>query len=221
MTNFQLGIINQRNLKIVLFILAISFTNLWIYRILQNNLLIGTLVLGESILLFLSIFPKTSKYIYILMFVIMFILSIYLLKNHFDKSIFKMSDAEISVINRRQEFFSNGLGKIYRNRAGIFYFNNLRLYFNKINNKLFSNLDLGLYFSPGNNRYSIFFVIPFVSGFIYLLINIKKYLITNFLLALFIGTLINLDYDINPVLLFPFINLCIAIGLNQIIKIIK
>lgn len=205
-----------------LIILVISLSNFWIYWIYQSSFLLGEILLIETVLLFLTNSYPNTKVMPILIFTILFILGIFLLAKNFNESIFSISAAESVVLNRRHEFYGPELGKIYKNRFGLFYFKNLRLYFSKISNNLFSALDLNTYFSPGRvlelGKYPLFFSPFFILGFLSLIKGTKKIFIIYLISALIISSFINLDSKVGSILFFPFISLSIALGLSKSIE---
>lgn len=66
----------KRNLLIIL---VISFSNFWAYQLFANNIFLGVLLTLESILLFLSVLPESSKKIQVALFAILACLSLFLL----------------------------------------------------------------------------------------------------------------------------------------------
>ncbi len=105
-----------------------------------------------------------TKVAIILLAVIFFVLSIYLLTARFDQSLlqskkftsFSNSPAESIQIRQRQNFYALELGKVYGNRFGIYYFDTVRPAFNKVITGSLSNL------TP-----------LFILGFLLILINVK------------------------------------------------
>lgn len=206
------------------FALVICLSNFWIYQIYKFNFFFGEVLVVETVLLFLSLYIK-NRAISILIFIIFVVLSFSLYRNRFDKNVFSSSTVESIQTEERRQFYSNEIGKIYRNRVGILYFDTLRLYSNKISNNFFSALDLSLYFSPNslmeNEKYPLILAPFFIIGFLALLVAKNQTIsIVYFILALFQNSLINLDSKIGPLLMFPFITLCITLGLIQFVKIV-
>lgn len=217
--------LNKQIILRCLFVLIICLSNFWIYQIYKYNFLIGELLVIETILLFLSLYIK-KRIILVLVGTILLTLGVYLLTNHFDKNAFSISTVESIRIAERKQFYANELGKIYRNKIGILYFDTLRLYSNKLSSNFFSALDLDLYFSPHsvieNEKYPLFLAPFFILGFLVLLITTNKHIsITYSLLALFMNSFINLDSKLGPLLMFPFISLCIALGLIKSIEVVR
>lgn len=210
--------------KIILFIiiLVITFANFWIYRLFQTNVPLTILLVLESLLLFLSS-SLQLKQIQYLSIIIIVLLSIFLAKNYFDKALFTPTKMESIQKLKNHEYYAYELGKIYKNRAGLFYFGELKPSLNRLNYKLFSFLDLRTYFAFDNPAiyYPIFFFPLFIFGLIDLLINPRLNLILYFFWSLFVSSLIYLGNNLDPVLLFPFFSICIGLGFIRIINYLK
>lgn len=199
--------------------------NFWIYQIYEYNFFLGEILIIETALLFLSTLLSQDKTIPIFVFIILFSLGSVLLVNNFDKNVFSISTIESIRIRERQQFYASELGKVYKNRIGIFYFDKLRFIFGKIGNNFFSALDLSLYFSPrpflDQEKYPLIFAPLFIIGFLSLVREVKIVPTAYSFIALSINSLINLDSKLGPLLMFPVITLCIAIGLIELLIIIK
>ncbi|KKS64148.1 hypothetical protein A3A14_01975 [Candidatus Daviesbacteria bacterium RIFCSPLOWO2_01_FULL_43_38] len=198
-----------------LIILGVSLGNFWVYQLFANNILMGLLLTSESILLFLTALPERSKKIQVAVFIILTGLSLYLLAISFNKEIFYISDYEKIVQKNRGEYFGAELGKIYGNKAGIFYFDKFRPVVSKISGNFASNLDFEKYFlskNPEEGRYPVFLLPLFILGLVRLIIVYQKTSVIYFLLALIVSSLVSISGKMGPMLLFPFFNLCIALG---------
>lgn len=215
------SLLNHKNLVI----LGIILSNFWIYWVFEHNFFIGELLVIETFLLYLANRTKVNLTLSVLVIIILIILGAVLLPNHFDKNIFSVSEVESISIKQREEYFAQELGHIYKNRVGIFYFGNLRMTFNKISDNFFSSLDLGFYFSPGSiieqAKFPLFFSPIFIIGLLYLIREIKTIQVIYLITAILISTFTKPDSKIGPLLMFPFINLCIIFGLNRLMKIIS
>lgn len=202
--------------------LVASLLNFWIYWIFEYNFFLGEILVIETMLLFMSILFQTDKIIILLIFMILSFLSFSLIKSHFDNSIFSVSAIELTRVNQRQQFYANELGKIYQNRIGIFYFDNLRLIFSKFSNNFFSTLDLGRYFSPAPaieyEKYPLIYASFFVIGLLYLFANIKIVPLIYLLITLIVSSFTTLDTKLAPLLMFPFICCCIALGFIKLLR---
>lgn len=209
----------------IILLLTAGLSSFWTYQINKQTLLFGFLLITETILLFLSSFYKNGKIIPILIFIILAIMSAFLLIDHFDKDIFSISTVESIQIRERRQYYANELGKVYKNRIGIYYFDNLGLYFSKINNNFSSAFDLNLYFSTGSSnkdgRYPLLFAPLFIIGFLSLLTSIKTIPAIYFLITLGINSFVSLDSRSGPLLMLPFVNLCIAIGFIKFLESMK
>lgn len=202
----------KRNL---LLILGVNLSNFWIYQVFSANLFLGILIILESVLLFLSVLPKSSKKIQVALFTILAGLSIFLLATSFNKEIFYISDYEKIMQKNRKEYFGAELGRIYGNRVGIFYFDKIRPVAGKISTNFASNLDLGKYFLPKNTeeiRYPVILLPLFVFGLLRLITNYRKTQVLYFIFALIVSSLISISGKTGPLLLYPFFNFCIAFG---------
>ncbi len=195
------------------------------YRMFPSNTIVALLLILEGILLYLTTVYQKGKILKFTIFVFFILLSGNLLINQFDKGIFTISNLESERIRARQEYYAPELGKIYRNKVGLFYFNNLRLYFSKISYNLFSHIDIQQLFSLNKifeyNKMPLFFAPVFIIGFLYFLINLPKTVVTYLFLAMIVSSLTSFNSRIGTPLLMPFINLCIAFGLMKLIQLGK
>lgn len=196
----------------LLLITVISFANYWFFTLLSLNFILATILLIESVLLTLSFYRKNAR-TRLVTIILMLLLCTYALKD-FDKSIFVTTNLDIDKNTRRQSYYAHELGKIYRNRLGLYYFDNLANYSYRINNKFFQNLELEQYF----NRY-LFIATPFlILGFGYFLINLNPVVVIYLLSSLTVTSFLNINSKVGPFLLFPFINMSISLGSIYVIK---
>lgn len=217
--------INKKLIFILLTVLVVSLLNFWIYWIFEYNFFLGEILVIETMMLFISILFQKDRIIIILIFMILSFLSFSLLKNHLDNNIFSVSTVESTRIIRRQQFYANELGKIYQNRIGIFYFDNLRLIFSKLSSNFFSALDLGRYFSPTSlleyEKFPLICAPFFIIGLLYLFAKIKIIPLIYLLVTLIVSSFTTLDAKLAPLLVFPFISCCIALGFIKLLGSIK
>lgn len=206
----------------ILLILGVTLSNFWIYWIFKNNFFIGELLIIETALLVFAIFPGKRKLISMFSIIILLYLSLFLTLNYFDKSIFSVSTIESIRIDQRQSFYAHELGRIYQNRIGLFYFDNLQVIFGKMSDNFFSALDFNSYFSPAliseYGKFSLFLSPLFLLGALLIIKDIKKIPIIYLLIALCVSTITHLDSILEPLIMFPFISLCIVIGFAKIIE---
>lgn len=80
--------------------------------------------------------------------IIVFVAIIFLFRNTFDPNTYKFSALEIDRNITRQQYLGEGLGKIYKNRYGVYYFTNFYPRFMKFESNFFSNLSSGLFYMP-------------------------------------------------------------------------
>lgn len=186
-----------------------------------DNFFLNGVIIAQTLLLFLSTRSKSGKIIPILTLVILFILSLFILINHFDRNIFNISTIESIRIGERKEYFGQELGKLYKNRVGIFYFDNLRLYSSKISSNFFSILDLSSYFSPdflfGKGKYPLIFAPLFILGAVTFLANIRLIHLIYLLTAAVVSGFTSSSAQFGLLLILPFVNLLILIGLLKLL----
>jgi len=77
-----------------------------------------------------------------------FILIAFSLRNIFDPNIYIPSGLEADRTFTRQEYLGEGLGKIYKNRFGVTYFNKIYPTLMKFESNFFSGLGNGLIYVP-------------------------------------------------------------------------
>lgn len=84
----------------------------------------------------------------ILILIALFFMVIFSLRNVFDPNLYVPSRLEADRTFTRQEYLGEGLGKIYKNRFGVVYFNKIYPSLMKFESNFFSGLDDGLIFMP-------------------------------------------------------------------------
>lgn len=80
--------------------------------------------------------------------IILFILIAFSLKSIFDRDIYIPSSLEADKTFTRQEYLGEGLGKIYKNRFGVIYFNKIYPILMKFESNFFSDLGNDFVFVP-------------------------------------------------------------------------
>ena len=206
--------------RLALLIALVNLSNFWVYWIFESNFLLGLLLLTESLGLYLINLQSADKKVIILTSAILIILTCYLLLNHFDKNIFSTSITDTIQKEERHNYYAQEMGRVYKNRVGIFYFNSIEPILNKIGGKFFLYLDFSYYFAPREfaslEKYFPPLAILFVFGLFNILKAGNKMLIVYLTIVLIVTSLTKLDNKLGPILLFPFINLCLTVGLSKI-----
>lgn len=80
--------------------------------------------------------------------IILIVLIVVSFKNLIDPNIYTPSSLEADMTFTRQEYLGNGLGKIYKNRFGVTFFNKVYPVLMKFESNLFSDLGNGFVFVP-------------------------------------------------------------------------
>lgn len=207
------------NKKFAIF-LFVCLTNAWIWRILGSSPLLG---LGLIILSFLLVFNLKIPSL-----ILLAVLGTFLLTNTFDTNLLYVSPLENDRLENRHEYYAQGLGKIYRNRIGIYLHYNISPYVGRFLKNLAYNLDPNLYFFANHPRergvaiefekFSYFLLPIFVIGVISVLSGSSEFLILYFTLSLLISAFAFPGYDLGPILLFPFIVAVLYLGVVRIFR---
>lgn len=194
------------------------------WYILPKDPLIALLSITLSFVLLRGVltYPKKIFLINITLVVLFLIITLLILLKGFDKEIWITPSSEISQQIKRQNFYAEGFGKLYRNRIGIYYFENINSPLFKIQRNLFSNIDMNLYFFASHPRerggliefekYLYIFLPIFLYG-VYEVAKQRKFILGYyFISALLISSFIRSDYLLGPILFFPLINSILSMG---------
>ena len=214
-----------------LLLLAVIFGNLWIWRILRENLLIGILLIILSFLLFKQVITKVQKRQFFLLILIFATISFITLRVGFDNNIFVSSAEEKIQQNTRHGFYSVELGKLFKNTISLQFHKYLSTSIYKLERNLFYNLDPNLYFFAAHPRERAgvgefgkypWFLLPFFIIGLFLAIR-YYYLPTGiyFIWTSLISIFLNPGYYLGPVLFFPLMNILIVLGLIFSLRIVK
>ncbi len=218
--------------KSLLIISAVTFINPWIWKIISGNLLLALLLIFLSLSLYLAISLKESNRRYFLLTAVLVIpVSALVFLSAYDRNLFIPSSEEILRQDSKHMYFSHNLGKMYLNKAGLYFHQNLDLPFYKLQSNFFSNLDPNLYFFAGHPRERagfgdfekyLFLSLPFfIAGIVIALQKKLKVIAGYFIAAAAIGALIRPDYIFGPVLFFPLINTFISLGVLNALSLIR
>lgn len=212
-----------------LLLLAIIFSNLWIWRIFKDNFFIGILSVILSFLFFRQIITKVQFHQLLMLIFIFLLISFLTIRVGFDENILITSPDGMAQLNKRHGFYAMELGSLFTNRYSQQAYKYFSLPILKLKKNLFSNLDINLYFFASHPRergtgefekYSWIFLVPFILGFF----SIMKYykIVGTYLIATaFISMFLKPAYSIGPVLFFPLINILILFGLISFINLLK
>lgn len=189
-----------------------------------DNIFLNIIIAALTILLFLSTRSK-NKIIPLLTLILASALSLFLIVNYFDKSMFSTTELESIKTQERRVFLGKELGRIYGNRIGIFYFDSVRPFFGKLSNNFFSALDLTRYFSSDflnySDRYPLILALLAILGIVLFILDIKIIPLIYFLIAISVSSLINFNSKQNLLLMLPLINLFILKGLVKSLEVTK
>ena len=217
--------------------LILTASNYWVWQIFSSNLVLGGILLLTELGLFILITQKNLRKrcqtILFLSGLLFLSLGAVFVKSNFDQTLLVTSPTEISILMQRHAYLADGLGKIFTNRYILHYYKDYSLAVGKYERNIFYSLDPNLYFFRSHPRekagideyekYSPLFLPLFVIGIFYLILHSRKYLflILYFLLATLLTGFISPYYKLGPVLLFPFVNIILYLGLTGLIPKIK
>ena len=212
-----------------IFLLVLTVANFWIWQIFSGSLVLGIILLIIELGLFVLITKRRLKRTYILAISIsiLFLLafSAFLLKKEFDNTLLTNSPTEISILNQRHGYLAEGLGIIFTNRFVQHYYKDYSMATGKYLQNVFYTLDPNLYFFRSHPRekagideyekYSPFVLPLFVIGILFLTIYWRRYkfLILYSILAILLTGFISPNYKLGPLLMFPFVNIILYLGL--------
>jgi len=199
-----------------LLILFSIFGNYWLYRIIKIDLLVALLMVVISFLLMTITHSKKSKLFVVVLLSAFLLLSFKLYQREFDSNIFRLHGLEKDLIAKRHEYYSFELGKLYRNRYGLWYFEKFNPMAEKYLSNCFSYLDYNLYFSGNHTqerpgimefyKYPLLLLPVFFVGLFLFLREVNIAIFLYFLFSIFVSGFINPGAVFGPVLMFPFIN---------------
>lgn len=205
--------------KIVLIVL-ISIANFWIWRIFVQSPILALALMLLSIFLILRL--------KVLSLILMILLSLFLLRTSFDTNLLYVSPLEKDKLENRHEYYAQNLGRIYRNRIGIYLHKNVSPYVARFEKNLAYNLDPNLYFFASHPRERLgidefdkfpLIALPFfLIGLGVLFLDKNNFLPIYVLAAVFISGFLFPGYRLGPVLMFPFMTAIIYLGLSRILE---
>ena len=206
-----------------LFLFLVIIISPWTWVIADTSLIIFIVLIITSVLIYRSLYLNELSNLYNKTVICLFLIAYFhLITNSFDKSLIEIYKKGTPLISKRQEYFSRELGKIYRNRYGIFYFNKIEPVLFKYLNNISYAIDLQTYFLPINenakSKYPIYFIPFLLVGLFYIIEKPKKlFFITTILSILLLG-FINTRNSIGPMLLYPIIGSIISLGAMKLIN---
>lgn len=216
---------------LIVLILVIILSPWW-WIILQRNVLVSLLTLILSGVVYIYFWQTQSKKLLLSLFILTVAIFFINIKDAFDESIFSYSAVDIQQINKRHEFYANGLGKVYTNRIALVYFKDFSLPLYKLQQNFFNNIDINLYFFAshprervgieGFDKYIPIFLPIFLIGIFYFIYQPSFKLLIYGTTLVIASSIIKPAYNLGPILLFPIINFMITIGimlsLNRLLK---
>ncbi len=215
-------------------LLLVTISNYWVWQIFSNNLILGVgLVITEFLLFSLignrqATKAKTSLklgFVFVLLFI-----GAFFLRDRFDRTLTSLSPTEVSINNQRYVYLAESFGKYPLVKYIPHYYSTYSVYTRKYLTNVFYTLDPNLYFFRSHprekagidetNKYPAVALPFFIAGVLIITIQYQKYKFTAiyaFVAALLSG-LIDPGFKLGPVLMFPFVNIVIYLGLTESIR---
>lgn len=212
----------NRNIKPLVHLFVIIL-NPWWWTIIQRDLLASLFVFILSFVVYLYFYQNRSRLVILILVALTIGLFAISIKEALDENIFRNSALDIQQLNKRHEFYANGLGKLYKNRFALAYFKDYNFPISKLQRNFFTNLDPNLYFFNSHPRerlgveefskYFPVFLPFFLLGFFYIMSKLFFKFILYLIIISFISSVISPLYNLGPILFFPLINFIITVGL--------
>jgi hypothetical protein len=189
--------------------------NSWTYGIYHRSTLLGILLVAQTIIFYLAVVKKSKKTLFALIFVLFAAYTLIQIRD-FDLSTVRMASStpELQKIEQRRLYYTTELNWYYWNKYGKKYFDNIKPALDKYTQRLYSGLDLSLYFGD----YRIIFFPFFAAGLIFALKSANRLTFSFFLLSFIVQGLFQLRDGSSYFYYYPFINSTIALGAYTFLK---
>lgn len=211
-------------------ILFVALLNPWIWKIIPENFFLALLLIILSGSLYALILKQKIFFLWLTGILVLSVGFIIFL-SAFDRNLFIPSHDEKLRQDNKHLYFSHNLGKLYLNKIGLYFHQNLDLPLYKLQSNLFSNLDPNLYFFASHPReragvgeFEKYFLLTlpfFIAGIIVVIQKKLKVLGYYFITVTLIGAFIRPDYIFGPVLFFPLINAVIVLGIVYFLSLFR
>ena len=206
---------DNKSLKYQLALVAvIGLFEMALYGVIQINVFLAVLLLSQNILL-VAIYLKNTTLGKSLLVLLLGVTVVYLLAIGFNRELFVLSELQTYALFERDAYIGSSLGKLYGNRFGLYYFNQLRPVVFQFTKAIFAPLDFPVLFNV-NNFLSIT-TIPFVIfGFLMYLRKIKTILVVyGVVVFLTAGYLVH-EPKYYLFIYLPLISTFIYLGLREV-----
>lgn len=213
-----------------LLLLAVTFGNLWIWRIFKENFIIGILLVILEFLFFKQVMTKTQKGQLFALIFILIIVTFLTIKVGFDKNIFIISAEEQAQQNARHGLYAVELGQLFKNKLSLHFYKYFIDPIHKFKRNLFYSLDPNLYFFASHPRerptgefekYQ-WILLPFFIVGLFLVIQYYYPIIgVYFIWAALFSMFLSPSFPLGPVLFFPVINIVTTLGLIYFLQKVK
>lgn len=205
-----------------LIIIVVLISSLWTWELLSFNVYLLLVILGLSILLYLSIIWSSKKILYIFCLILIPVLIVqWKTTNNASLNYMNLTDRYLFATRRKELSMSITNSERYlENKATYMFY--------KFEQNLLRHIDLNLYFFGGHPRersgirefekFSFLFLPFFILGLLRLIEYFPGQLLVSLFIPLLGLSIIGHDNPIGPFSLFPFFSATIAVGLFFTIK---
>lgn len=219
----------RKDFLLTIFIILITP---WTWKILDNNISLGLLLILITVVLVRLLVNSERNFRLIPLLCLFFaVASIVSLQSGFDRNSFKPNVNEEVRLNKRHNYYAGNLKGFFLNKYSLNFYKNYQPYLNKFERNFFFSLDPNLYFFASHPReragvnefekYPSAYFFIFILGFIYYLQKRNLIIFFYLLAASFVSGFVSPGFVLGPVILFPFISATISLGLIFLLDLFK
>lgn len=201
----------------------ISFVlSFWAWRILKYDTFVFFLSLISTVLFFLILRSQATKVaIKVIFLIILAGVTLLIIPKHLDKSLWENSSLDIMQINTRRSYYPPRMGAIFQNKISQSLI--------KYESNLLTLVDINFYFFGSHPReragvieFEKYFplFLPFLILGLFQVIK-KKFSLICVLVVLILSALIDSNYILGPVVIFPIFTAVLATGEEKFFEFAK
>lgn len=216
----------SKNSSKVLLALFLIISNFWIYKILNENLIVGALLIVISMIIVLK--PKQINLLVLCVLILLF----FQFQTTHVKDLALLDNDEQRVQQERMRSYPLTYISIFSKALWLkpeiwIEQNNLVIALSRIEKNFFSSLDINQYFfggfprnNPSDFQKFIFITLPFFIAGIFALLKKKQYAVLSliFLVPVIVLSFIGNDNQLGPFVLFPFFIISIFLGIELFLE---
>lgn len=206
---------------------GVLITSFWFWKVITTSLLLTLILVALSNVIYIMNIKNGGKKLITFAVVLPLFAFFISLSQNIDSNILLETGVEKDIQIKRYRYLAADLGKVYRNRLGVFWHKEIELPVRKYQSNLFQIMDLNSYFFASHPRerggveeFEKFspFLLPFFVAGIAIFIFKNKF---NFLFAIGMAVasaFVRPNYPLGPVLIFPVLLVSISLGIRYFFK---